>query len=122
MIAAQKSHGHPLIGSRLNSPQPSWEGDLCVALLPYAEDHLVESTPVIPAAAYLDAQLAVDRELGDEVVLQEFRIHMPLVMRGTEATFVHLTMEGKIWGGFRIRPGATDRSGSLLVNGAILDL
>ncbi len=64
--------GHPLLGRRLPSPQPSWEADLEDPRTAYLDAHVVEDSAVFPGAAYVEMALAAGRELwGDTPVALE---------------------------------------------------
>ena len=57
---------HPLLGRRLESAQPTWRAALSGDRLGYLNDHQVQDSPLLPAAAYLEIGLAAAREtLGD---------------------------------------------------------
>lgn len=55
--------GHPLLGFRLRSVQPTWEADLRASHLDYLNDHIVQGSPVFPAAAYVETALAAAKAL-----------------------------------------------------------
>jgi acyl transferase domain-containing protein len=50
--------GHPLLGIRLRSARQCWETDLQDRRLAYLRGHVVQGTPVFPAAAYLEMMRA----------------------------------------------------------------
>jgi polyketide synthase 12/epothilone polyketide synthase D len=57
---------HPLLGTVLAAPQPSWETRLDLRLLPYLGDHRVQRAVIVPATAYVEMALASAREVfGD---------------------------------------------------------
>jgi 1-acyl-sn-glycerol-3-phosphate acyltransferase len=78
--------GHPLLGYRLRSVLPSWESDLGHGRLEYLEDHIVQGTPVFPAAAYVEMALAAAKAIAQDkpaVIEQiEFRRVLSLTQRG----------------------------------------
>ena len=55
---------HMLLGNRIDSPLPVWEANLNANRLPYLDDHKVEGSVVFPAAGYLEAALAAQREIN----------------------------------------------------------
>ncbi|HEY7330127.1 MAG TPA: type I polyketide synthase [Gemmataceae bacterium] len=54
---------HPLLGTALNAPQPTWETRLDLRLFPYLNDHRVQRTAIFPATGYLEIAFAVAREV-----------------------------------------------------------
>ena len=54
---------HPLLGDRLEIPQPSWSGDLDTAGLSYLPDHRIGDSIVFPGAGYVEMGLAAAREI-----------------------------------------------------------
>ena len=74
--------GHPLLGRRLPSPQPSWEADLEDPRTDYLDAHVVEDSAVFPGAAYVEMALAAGRELwGDTpVTLEHVKFHKLLFL------------------------------------------
>lgn len=56
--------GHPLLGRRLPAMRPEWERDLGHGSLDYLQGHVVQGSPVYPAAAYIDTMLAACRQLA----------------------------------------------------------
>ncbi|WP_082540059.1 type I polyketide synthase [Bosea sp. Leaf344] len=67
---------HPLLGSRAAAGSPEWRCLLDPVLVPYLNDHRVDGTIVLPAAALIDMALAVGSEiLGDgPIEVDEFDI------------------------------------------------
>ncbi|HTU20951.1 MAG TPA: type I polyketide synthase [Gemmataceae bacterium] len=54
---------HPLLGTSLHAPQPTWQTRLDLRLLSYLNDHRVQGTVVFPATGYIEMALAVAREV-----------------------------------------------------------
>jgi acyl transferase domain-containing protein/NADPH:quinone reductase-like Zn-dependent oxidoreductase/thioesterase domain-containing protein/NAD(P)-dependent dehydrogenase (short-subunit alcohol dehydrogenase family)/acyl carrier protein/ubiquinone/menaquinone biosynthesis C-methylase UbiE len=52
------SEWHPLLGHAGRTAQPTWEGHVDVGLHRYLEDHIVGSSVVFPAAAFVEMALA----------------------------------------------------------------
>ncbi|GAB2775522.1 hypothetical protein GCM10027091_08040 [Streptomyces daliensis] len=72
---------HPLLGERLPSAKPSWQGPVEPALVPWLADHKVAGSVVFPAAAYAEMALAAGRRVLDgPVELAWMDISRPLVV------------------------------------------
>src|SRR5262249_23765360 len=72
--------GHPILGARVESAATGahhWDVELSGEALPWLNDHRVQGSVVLPAAAYLDMALSAAREAfgphADEVVDVDFR-------------------------------------------------
>ena len=85
-----KKSGHPLLGWRLRSVQPTWEADLGDSSLQYLAGHVVQGSVVFPGAAYVEMALAAARELGIDgcVSLEHLAFRRPLLLDGHEQTTV----------------------------------
>ena len=82
--------GHPLLGRRLPSAQPSWQADLADARVAYLDGHVVQGTALFPGTGYLEMACAAGRQLwGEQVPLAltdvEFRrlLFLPETRRTT---------------------------------------
>jgi NADPH:quinone reductase-like Zn-dependent oxidoreductase/aryl carrier-like protein len=66
----QSESSHPLLGQRLTLADPPgalvWQRQLNRQRLPYLDDHQVQGTSLLPAAAYIEMALAAARELWGE--------------------------------------------------------
>ncbi|WP_190140784.1 acyltransferase domain-containing protein, partial [Streptomyces longispororuber] len=72
---------HPLLGERLPSAEPSWQGPVEPALVPWLADHKVAGSVVFPAAGYVEMALAAGRRVLDgPVELAWLEISRPLVV------------------------------------------
>ncbi|MBS7544278.1 SDR family NAD(P)-dependent oxidoreductase [Ancylobacter oerskovii] len=60
---------HPLIGSRVTEGANEWRQSLDTRMLPYLADHVVDGTPLMAAACYLEMILAVGRDVHGAVPL-----------------------------------------------------
>jgi acyl transferase domain-containing protein/NADPH:quinone reductase-like Zn-dependent oxidoreductase/ubiquinone/menaquinone biosynthesis C-methylase UbiE/acyl carrier protein len=72
---------HPLLGSRLEAPKPSWSVALDTANLSYLADHRIGDAVIFPGAGYVEMALAAAREtLGpvpcvvEDIEFQKFLI------------------------------------------------
>ncbi len=115
---------HPLLGHRLNSAQPAFEGQLDIRLLPYLEDHKVQGATVLPVTGYIEMALAaVDLHGEGPWALGELEIRRTLVLSGTSAPAVKVTLSHED-GVFRVhsRAGEENRDWILHAAGRILKL
>ncbi|GAU70877.1 polyketide synthase [Streptomyces sp. NBRC 110611] len=72
---------HPLLGERLPSPVPTWQGAVEPALAPWLADHKLAGSVVVPATAYVEMALAAGRHALDETVEVDcLEITRPLVV------------------------------------------
>ena len=76
---------HPLIGKRPRQDSFEWYSTVDTDLFPWLRDHSVEGVPVFPAAAYVEAALAVGAEIHVDASLElrEMDIVHPLVFDTT---------------------------------------
>jgi NADPH:quinone reductase-like Zn-dependent oxidoreductase/acyl carrier protein len=54
---------HPLLGSALREPRPTWGGRLDLRLTPWLADHRVQRSALFPATGYLELAFAAAREV-----------------------------------------------------------
>src|SRR5215469_6387643 len=52
--AFRKIPGHPLLGRRIDSPEPCWYGELDKREIPFLDDHRVQGATIFPAAAFVE--------------------------------------------------------------------
>ncbi|MDT9682344.1 SDR family NAD(P)-dependent oxidoreductase [Streptomyces sp. TRM76323] len=72
---------HPLLGERLPTAEPAWQGAIEPALVPWLSDHKVAGSVVFPAAGYLEMALAAGRRLLDgPVEVSWMEVSRPLVI------------------------------------------
>jgi hybrid polyketide synthase/nonribosomal peptide synthetase FtdB len=63
---------HPLLGTRLAAPANSWRADISLEKYPYLNDHRIQDTCILPAAAYVEMTYgALRKGWGDA----NYRIH-----------------------------------------------
>jgi acyl transferase domain-containing protein/NADPH:quinone reductase-like Zn-dependent oxidoreductase/acyl carrier protein len=106
---------HPLVGRRPRRDSLEWYSTVDPDLFPWLRDHGVGGVPVFPAAAYVEAALAVAAEVhGDAPLeLRDMDIVRPLVFDGSASfeTLVRLHRENGVVEFFsRQRGSATDWS------------
>ncbi|MGA1863714.1 MAG: SDR family NAD(P)-dependent oxidoreductase [bacterium] len=76
------SPAHPLLGNRLDSPLPTWEGALNNQFLPFLSDHVVQDLVVLPGASYVEMGIELCRQIfgRTECVLQDIQFNKALVI------------------------------------------
>jgi len=74
--------GHVFLNDDQHSPWPAWEVEANDAFFPYLKDHRIEQSPVFPGAAYVEAGLAIHRQVFPEAscCLEEVALHKLLVV------------------------------------------
>jgi len=79
---------HPLLGSRLESPQPQWNATIDLHRLTYLEDHRVQGAVVYPGAAYVEMALAAAKEIFGEssYVLEEIEFDKAMFLADEPST------------------------------------
>ncbi len=87
--------GHPLLRRRVPSATPTWEAELCTGLLPYMPDHRVQGGIVFPGAAYVDAAMAMDKEVSGSsgFTLERLDVRNALVIPVGQSTVLRLSYE-----------------------------
>ena len=95
---------HPLLGNRLEAPQPSWNVELDTADLSYLADHRIGDSIVFPGAGYVEMALAAARETFGPVpcVVEDIEFQKFLVLDENAALLGA--------GGARCRRRASSRS------------
>ncbi|MEU5422328.1 SDR family NAD(P)-dependent oxidoreductase [Streptomyces sp. NPDC020667] len=82
---------HPLLGERLPSPLPTWQGAVEPALTPWLVDHKLAGSVVVPATAYVDMALSAGRlTLGAAAEVDSLEITRPLVVPWADAGSVRI--------------------------------
>lgn len=72
-----------LSGHRLDMHEPVWERHISNKYLPYIDDHVVQKLVLLPAAAFVDAALSLQKELTDDglpVAVEDLQLKKPLVL------------------------------------------
>jgi len=88
--------GHPLLGRRLRTAQPTWETDLGDSRLGYLEDHALAGTSTFPGAAYVETALAVGAALssdGAAVALEEVEFRRLLTRGGEDGRILQCSVD-----------------------------
>ncbi|MFE7273377.1 SDR family NAD(P)-dependent oxidoreductase [Streptomyces sp. NPDC057623] len=72
---------HPLLGERLPTAEPSWQGPVEPTLVPWLADHRVAGSVLFPATGYVEMALAAGRRVLDgPVELGWLEVSRPLVV------------------------------------------
>src|SRR5262249_48594625 len=71
-----------------------WRASLNSARLAYLQDHQVEGSPLLPAAAYIEMGIAAARETlgGSAAVVTDAEFRAPLLLSSEEDTFVEVAV------------------------------
>lgn len=72
-----------LAGHRLDMHEPVWERRLSNKYLPYLDHHVVQKLVLLPGAAFVDAALSLQQELGHvglPVAVEDVQFQKPLVL------------------------------------------
>ncbi|MFE9411001.1 SDR family NAD(P)-dependent oxidoreductase [Streptomyces sp. NPDC006704] len=84
---------HPLLGERLPSPVPTWEGAVEPALTPWLADHRLAGSVVVPATAYVEMALTAGRLILDgPAEVDCLEIARPLVVPWADAGSVRIQL------------------------------
>ncbi|MCL8011614.1 type I polyketide synthase [Streptomyces sp. AS02] len=84
---------HPLLGERLPTAEPSWQGPVEPVLVPWLADHKVAGSVVLPATGYVEMALAAGRRVLDGAVeLAWLEVSRPLVVPWDRAGDVRLQL------------------------------
>ncbi len=85
--------GHPLLGRRLPSAQPTWEVSLDAPASGYLDAHVIHGTILFPGAGYLEMAFAAGRELWGEIPVRledvQFRKLLFLSQPGQDVVQLH---------------------------------
>ncbi|WP_269078123.1 type I polyketide synthase [Streptomyces sp. YIM 121038] len=75
------STGHPLLGERIPGPEPGWECDVEPERVPWAGDHTISESVVMPGMAFAEMALAAGAEVfGAPVEVLGLRIDTALTL------------------------------------------
>ncbi|MFC3999159.1 SDR family NAD(P)-dependent oxidoreductase [Nocardiopsis sediminis] len=82
---------HPLLGERLPTATPSWQGAVEPAMAPWLAEHRLAGSVVFPAAGYVEMGLAAAREVVEgPVETTGWEFVRPLVIPWEDAGGVHI--------------------------------
>ena len=86
---------HALLGRRAAAPNPSWHGRINRNLLPYVDDHRVESLIVLPGAAYVELGFAIHRDLGGAGahLIEHLEFSKAMVIDAADDPLIHVTYD-----------------------------
>ncbi|TQV84279.1 SDR family NAD(P)-dependent oxidoreductase [Exilibacterium tricleocarpae] len=89
------NEGHIFFNRRIDSPTPMWEVEFSHSLFPYAVDHKVEKSVVLPGAAYVEIGLAIAHyHLQSQTIgLEDIQFHNMLADQETVQTFINTSFE-----------------------------
>jgi acyl transferase domain-containing protein len=84
---------HPLVGQRLESAQPHWQGRVDTRLLPYLHDHKIQGATVFPGTGFLEMSWVAGSEvLGDRCQVEEGEILEALTLEVGRAPLVQVVI------------------------------
>jgi acyl transferase domain-containing protein/NAD(P)-dependent dehydrogenase (short-subunit alcohol dehydrogenase family)/acyl carrier protein len=72
-----------LSGRRLDMHEPVWERQISNKYLPYIDDHVVQKLVLLPGAAFVDAALGLQKEVGHNgfpMAVEDLHFRKPLVL------------------------------------------
>ena len=125
-----------LAGRRLDSHEPVWERRLNNKYLPYIDDHVVDRLVLLPGAAFVDAALSVQKEIGQAeraVAVEDLHFRKPLVVDRNDDVILRTAFDGRsnrlvFYGKSETQPGGWTRhaegrlSGKVLARPAAIDI
>lgn len=101
---------HPILQTKLASPQPVWEGKLSDFYLDYLNHHKIEGNPIFPAAGYIEAGLAA---VGDfTVTIENLDLTRAIMLNQNPVIQVRLADNS-----FSIHSRAADQHDEWVLNG-----
>ncbi|MHB1329952.1 MAG: acyltransferase domain-containing protein, partial [Gemmatimonadales bacterium] len=88
--------GHPLLGHRMAGPGQAarFVSEVSVEAMPFLRDHVVAELTVFPGTGYLELAAAAMRAEhgGSPILIDDFEIAQPLILREGERSLVHVTL------------------------------
>ncbi|MGD0739971.1 MAG: SDR family NAD(P)-dependent oxidoreductase [Terracidiphilus sp.] len=91
----RKEGDHPLLGTRLRSARPLWEGFIGTGNTEYLQEHVVQGSPVYPGAAYVEMALASRMPVGEDsgILVRDVEFLKPLLLRRDGPTPIQFTLD-----------------------------
>jgi acyl transferase domain-containing protein len=91
----RKAGDHPLLGSRLRSARPLWEGHIGTGETEYLQEHVVQGSPVYPGAAYVEMALASRMPIGEDsgILVRDVEFLKPLLISRDGPTPIQFTLD-----------------------------
>ncbi len=88
---------HPLLGTKGEAAQPSWNVEVDKQQLPYLSDHRVEGVAIYPAAAYVEMALAAAGETfgAGPCVIEEMEFRAPMNLPDDQALIVQTSVDSQ---------------------------
>jgi NADPH:quinone reductase-like Zn-dependent oxidoreductase/acyl carrier protein len=98
---------HPLLGASLSNAEATWELPVHSELLPYLDDHRLNSRIVFPAAGYLEMAIAAGHELhkSHALAIEEVEFLRALFLADSEDS-VMLQLRSESHGAFHVHAQA----------------
>ena len=92
---ARKEGDHPLLGTRLRSAHPLWEGLIGTGETEYLQEHVVQGSPVYPGAAYVEMALASRMPVGEDsgILVRDVEFLKPLLLSRDDPTSIQFTLD-----------------------------
>ncbi|MGX1887454.1 SDR family NAD(P)-dependent oxidoreductase [Streptomyces sp. NPDC055287] len=90
------SAGHPLLGAAVELPESAgvvFTGRLSLRTHPWLADHAVGGAVLLPGTGFVELAVRAGDEVGCDVV-EELTLHAPLVLPGTDALGLRVTVGG----------------------------
>jgi acyl transferase domain-containing protein len=90
-----EEQSHPLLGTGIIAPRPTWENMVNTGRLPWLSDHCIRGQALIPGTAYLEMALAIARcaEPGLRPVLEDIRFHQAAFFPGKRDLVLRIEYE-----------------------------
>jgi acyl transferase domain-containing protein/NADPH:quinone reductase-like Zn-dependent oxidoreductase/acyl carrier protein len=84
-------HQHPMLSRKIKSPQKTWQVEINRQHFPWLEDHKVDGSIVFPAAAYVEAGLAIYG--GAPCVLEDLDFQQVLTIPQDKESILQVTLD-----------------------------
>lgn len=87
------SHRHPLLSRKLNTPNETWQVEINSHHFSWLHDHQIDGTVVFPAAAYIEAGLALSGSAP--CVLEEISFKQVLAINAEKEAVLQLSLDNE---------------------------